>query len=139
MSIYYSRNHLKPIPAKKQICCFQLRNGDSKRKLNVTWNGLELDHYPNPIYLGVTLGRTLNFKQNALNTKTKVNTTNNLLRKLTNSIDRTNNHIGTFFSTAEFTCSSWGRSRHTGHVDIALNDSRRIITGCLKQPCHKNS
>ena len=35
------------------------------------------------------------------------------------------------FSTAEYACSSWGRSRHTGHVDIALNDTCRIITGCL--------
>ena len=71
MSIYYSSNHLKPNPAKTQICCFHLRNRDAKRKLDVTWNGLELDHYPNPIYLGVTLDRTLSFKQHALNTKAK--------------------------------------------------------------------
>ena len=40
--------------------------------------------------------------------------------------------------TAEYACSSWGRSRHTGHVDIALNDTCRIITGCLNAipiPC----
>ena len=78
MSIYCSRNHLKPNPAKTQICCFHLRNRDAKHKLNVTWNGLELDHHPNPIYLGVTLDRTLSFKQHALNTKAKVNTRNNL-------------------------------------------------------------
>ena len=54
---YYSSNHLKPNPAKTQICCFHLRNRDAKRKLDVTWNGLELDHYPNLIYLGVTLDR----------------------------------------------------------------------------------
>ena len=51
MSIYYSRNHLKPDPANIQICCFHIRNRDAKRKRNVTWNGLELDHYPNAIYL----------------------------------------------------------------------------------------
>ena len=112
----------------------------------MTWNGLELDHHPhpNPIYLGVTLDRTLSFKQHALNTKPKVNTRNNLLRKLTNS--RWGAHPATVrttalalcFSTAEFACSSWSRSRHTGHVDIALNDTCRIITGCLKAtpiPC----
>ena len=66
MSIYYSRNHLKPNPANTQICCFHLRNRDAKHKLNVAWNGLELDHHPNPIYLGVTLDRTLSFKQRAL-------------------------------------------------------------------------
>ena len=138
MSIYYSSNHLKPNLAKTQICCFHLRNREAQRKLDVTWNSLELDHYPNPIYLGVTLDRTLSFKQHALNTKAKVNTRNNLLRKLTNS--RWGAHPDTVrttalalcFSTAEYACSSWGRSRHTGHVDIALNDTYRIITSCLK-------
>ena len=82
MSIYYSSNHLKLNPAKTQICCFHLRNRDAKRKLYVTWNGLELDHYPNPIYLGVTLDRSLIFKLHALNTKA-----NNLLRKLKQTPD----------------------------------------------------
>ena len=79
----------------------------------------------------------LSFKQHALNTKAKVNTRNNLLRKLTNS--RWGAHLATVrttalalrFSTAEYACSSWGRSRNTGHVDITLNDTCRIITGCL--------
>ena len=140
MSIYYSRNHLKPNPAKTQICCFHLRIKYAKHKLNVRWNGLEPDHYPNPIYLGVTLDRTLSFKHHALNTKAKVNPRNNLLRKSTNP--RWGAHPATVrttalalcFSTAEFACSSWGRSRLTGHVDIALNqnDTCRTITGCLK-------
>ena len=69
---------------------------------------------------------------------------NNLLLKLTNS--RWGAHPATVrttalalcFSTAEFACSSWNRPRHAGHVDIALNDAYRIITGCLKAtpiPC----
>ena len=110
----------------------------------MTWNGLELDHYPNPIYLRVTLDCTLSFKQHALNTKAKVNTRNSILRKLTNS--RWGGHPATVrttalalcFSTAEYACSSWSRSRHTGHVAIALNDTCRIISGCLKAtpiPC----
>ena len=110
MSIYYSRNHLKPNPAKTQLCCFHLSNRNAKHKLNVTWNGLELDHYPNHIYLGVTLDRTLSFKQHALNTKAKVNSRNNLLRKLTNSrwgalpaTVRTT-ALALCFSTAEFAC-----------------------------------
>ena len=134
MSIYYSRNLLKPNTAKTQICCFHMRNRYAKHKLNVTWNGVELDNYPNHIYLGVTLARTLSFKQ----------TRHNLLRKLTNpewgahpATVRTT-ALALCFSTAEFACSSWGRSRHTWHVDIALNDTCRIITGCLNAtpiPC----
>ena len=144
MSIYYSRNHLKPNQANTQICCFHVKIRDAKRKLNVIWNGLELVHYPNPIYLGVTLDHTLSFKQHDLNTKAKVNTINNLLRKLTSS--RWEAHPATVrttvltlcCSTAEFCCSSWGRSGYTGHVHIALNDTCKIITGCLKAipiPC----
>ena len=142
MYIYYSRNHLKPNPANKQNCCFHLRNRDTKLKLNVTSNVVELDTYPNPLYLAVTLDRTLSFKQHALNTK--ANSINNLLRKLTNS--RWGAHPATVrttalalcFSTAGFAWSSWGRSRYTGHVDIALNDTCILITGCLKAspiPC----
>ena len=129
--INYSRNHLKPNPTKTHICCFHLRNRDAKHKLSVTWNGLELEHYPNSIYLGVTLDRTFSFKQH-------------VLRKLTNP--RWGAHPATVrttalalcFSTAGFACSSWGRSRHTAHVDNALDDTCRIITGCLEAtpiPC----
>ena len=144
MSIYYSRNHLKPNPTKTPICCFHLRNRDAKRKLNVKCNGLELDHYPNPIYLGVIPDRTLSFKQHAINTKANENTRNNLLRKLTNS--RCGAHRATMrttalslcFSTAELARSSWGHSKHTGYVYNALSDTCRIVTGCLKAtpiPC----
>ena len=144
MSSYYSSNHLNPNPANTQICCSHPMNRDAKRNIDVTWNGLELDHYTNTTYLGVTLDRTLSFKLHALNTKAKINTRNNLLRKLT--ISRWGPRPPTVrttalelcFSTAEFACSWWGRSRHTGHVDIALNDTCRIITGCLKAtttPC----
>ena len=106
----------------------------------MTWNGLELDRYQNPIYLGVTLDRTLRFKQHALNTKAKVNTRNNLLRKLSNSrwgahpttVRTSSTSLELCVSTAENACSSWARSRHTGHVDIALNGTCRIINGCLK-------
>ena len=70
MSICYSRNHLKPNPVTIHICCFNLRNRDAK--LNVAWHVLELDYYTNPICLGVTLDRTLSFKQNTLTNKANV-------------------------------------------------------------------
>ena len=93
---------------------------------------------PNPYLSRSHTGSTLSFKQHAIYTKAKGNTRNNLLRKLING--RWGAHPATVrttalalcFSTAEFACSSWGHSRHTGHVDIALNDTCRIITGCLK-------
>ncbi|KAL7397496.1 hypothetical protein ABVT39_022933, partial [Epinephelus coioides] len=38
----------------------------------------------------------------------------------------------------EYACSSWSQSHHTKLVDTALNDTCRIITGCIKSspvPC----
>ena len=92
------------------------------------------------------MDRTLSFKQHALNTKAEINTRNNLLRKLTTSrwgahpatVGLRTTALALCFSTAEFACSSWGRSMNTGHVDIVLNDTCWIVTGCLKAspiPC----
>ena len=109
----------------------------TKRKLNVPWNGIELDHYTNLIYLGVA-------SSTLLKAKAKANTINNLLRKLTNSTRGAHpatvrpTALALCFSTAECACSSRGRSRYTRHVDTALNETCRIFSGCLKAtliPC----
>ena len=36
---------------------------DNQLQLSLTWNGTSLDHCQHPVYLGVTLDRTLSFKQ----------------------------------------------------------------------------
>lgn len=36
------------------------------------------------------------------------------------------------FSTAEYGCAIWGRSGHAKQVDAALNETCRLITGCLR-------
>ena len=46
----------------------------------MAWNGIDLENTAYPKYLGVTLDRTLNYKQHILNTKMKVATRNNLLK-----------------------------------------------------------
>ena len=51
----------------------------------MVWNKIELENKPHPKYLGVTLDRTLGYKQHIHNTKMKVATRNNLLRNLSNS------------------------------------------------------
>ncbi|KAJ8371111.1 hypothetical protein SKAU_G00111390 [Synaphobranchus kaupii] len=144
MSTYYNNNHLKPNPSKTQLCSFHLKNRDAGKELNISWDGHKLLNHPHPVYLGVTLDRTLSFKTHLQNTKAKVNTRNNILRKLVNSkwgadpptIRAT--ALALCFSTAEYACSSWSRTHHTKLVDTALNDTCRIITGCIKTtpvPC----
>ncbi|KAJ8735550.1 hypothetical protein PYW07_007170 [Mythimna separata] len=36
------------------------------------------------------------------------------------------------FSAGEYACPVWSRSAHTNLVDTALNETCRIVTGCLK-------
>lgn len=135
---YYDNNHLKPNPDKTQVCAFHLRNRQARRKLNVIWKGKQLQHCDTPKYLGINLDRTLTFKYHCENTKLKVSGRNNIIRKLTNStwgaqpnVLRTS-ALALCFSTAEYAAPVWRNSAHTRQVDIALNETGRIITGCLR-------
>jgi len=68
----------------------------------------------------------------------KVEARNNLIRKLAGSKwGTTPNTIRTTglalcFSAGEYTSPVWNQSKHSKHVNIALNGTCRIITGCLK-------
>ena len=82
---YYAKNRLKPNASKTQVCAFHLRNREANRPLKVTWSGTSLEYHPNPFYRVVKLDRTLSYGSHILITKAKVNTRNNILRKLINS------------------------------------------------------
>ena len=60
---YYRNNRLYDNPNKTQVTAFHLRNREAKRSLKVSWNGVDLENTTHPKYLGVTLGRTLTYKQ----------------------------------------------------------------------------
>ena len=137
LSIYYSDNQLKANPTKTKARLFHLHNHEAGRKLAVTWNGTPLDHCENPVYLGVTLDRSLSFIQHFEKTRGKVRTQNNLLRKLTSSSWCTNasmlrtTTLALCYSAAEYACPVWERSSHSKKLDPVLNDCCRTITGCL--------
>ena len=95
--------------------------------MNVTplaWNGVDLENTAYPKYLGVTLDRTLNYKQHILNTKMKVETRNNLLMKLANSKWGTNARtirttaLTLCYSTAEYAAPVWTRSPHANKLNV---------------------
>ena len=135
---YYRNNSLRANPDKTQVTAFHLRNREVKRSLNIAWNGVDLENTAYPKYLGVTLDRTLNYKQHILNTKMKVATRNNLLKKLANSKWGTNARtirttaLALCYSTAEYAAPVWARSSHANKLNPVLNQSCRSITGCLK-------
>ena len=138
LTVYYRDNQLKANPTKTQVCLFHLRNREAGKKLPLTWNGTPLDHCDHPVYLGVTLDRTLSFKQHIGKVRGKVRTRNNLLRKLINSSWGASvstlraTALALCYSAAEYACPVWERSSHSKKLDPILNDSCRAISGCLK-------
>ena len=135
---YYKINNLRANPSKTQVCVFHLKNRYANRKLNNPWNGEQLQHYAQPVYLSVTLDFSLSFKEDLIKTKAKVSTRNNTLRKLLTSKWGATPHVlrtsalAPSYSAAEYACPVWERSAHAKRLDPVLNESCRLITGCLK-------
>ena len=73
------------VQTQTQVTAFHLRNKEANRSLKVKWNRTKLENTPHPKYLCVTLDRTQSYKEHMYNTKMKVATRSNLLRKLSNS------------------------------------------------------
>jgi len=63
VSQYCQRWRLKPSTSKTVSCAFHLRNTSANRELNVFMNGERLRYDAQPVYLGVTLDRTLSYKE----------------------------------------------------------------------------
>ena len=135
---YYRSNSLRANPDKTQVTAFHLRNKEANRSLKVEWNRTKLENTPHPKYLGVTLDRTLSYKEHMHNTKMKVATRNNLLRKLSNSKWGANastirtTALALCYSVAEYAAPVWARSSHAQKLNPELNSACRAVTGCLK-------
>jgi len=73
---------LKPSTFKTVTSVFHLHNNRSRCELNVNMNGQRLKHDPYPVYLGVTLDRTLLYRQHLSRSAANPRSTNNLITKL---------------------------------------------------------
>ena len=67
---YCRRWRLKPSAPKTVSSVFYLHNKSHDRELNVSLNGQRLTRDPHPVYLGVTLDRTLSYKHHLTKTAT---------------------------------------------------------------------
>ena len=90
--------------------------------------------YPHPKYLCVILDRTLSYKEHIHNTKMKVATRNNLLRKLSSKWGANASTIRTTalalcYSVAEYAAPVWARSSHSHKLNPELNSACRAVTG----------
>ena len=138
LGAYYKENHPRLNPAKTQLTAFHLKNRQADRTLNVTWNGTKLDHTHSPVYLGITLDRSLTYRNHCLKTRAKLSSRNNLTRKLhgTNcgACPHTMRTTATALclSVAEYCCPVWALSTLRMLVDITLNERWRLIRGCIR-------
>ena len=138
MTTYYDTKQLRANPSKTQVCAFQLRNREAERELNVVWNGTRLSNTTTPVYLGIHFDRTLCYNTHIEKTKMKVNTRNNIIRKLANSkwgckaSTLRPSCLALCYSAAEYACPLWAGYEHAHKLNPALHDCCRIISGCLK-------
>ena len=101
---------------------FHLRNREAQRSSNVSWNGNHLENTAQPKYLGVTLDRTLSYRQHIHNTKIKVATRNNFLRKLANMGNKYNHYKNNGTGTVLINVAQvWVGSSHADILDPKLN------------------
>lgn len=135
---YFKKWGLQPNPNKTEVSTFHLNNREADLQLNIQFEGIRLKHNKYPKYLGVTLDRTLTFKQHLNNVASKVKTRSNLIQKLANSswgATAENLRISALalvYSVAEYCAPVWINSHHTNLVDTQLNQTMRIITGTLR-------
>jgi len=96
--------------------------------------GQQLSHDPNPVYLGVTLDRTLSYRQHLTKTTGKLQSRNNLLMKLAGSSwgANANNLRSSALAVAEYCCPVWQRSTHVSLVDAQLHSSMHLISGTVR-------
>ena len=138
MQQYFHNWRLK-LNANKTVCtAFYLANRLAKYELKVSLNNQNIQHERFPKYLGITLDRTLMYKTHITQVAAKTWARNNLLRRLASTkwgadfkVLRSSG-LALAFSTAEYCVPVWCRSTHTQTVDSALNDTMRLISGCIR-------
>ena len=135
----YFRNWRLKLNTTKTVCnVFDLVNHFANYKLQVKTGSQTIQHDPTPKYLGVTLDRTLSFKQHLLNTAAKMAKRISLLKRLTSShwgIDFTTVRTTALvlgFSVTECCFPVWCHSSHCHKLDSSLNKCLRLISGCIK-------
>ena len=138
MAEYCRTWRLIPSANKTVSSLFHLHHAASHSQLQLSIQGKSLQHDPLPVYLGVSLDRTLTYKDHIIKTAKKLKSRNNLISKLagTNWGARTNtlrtSALALCYSVAEYCAPVWARSAHVHRLDVQLNHTMRLISGTLR-------
>ena len=140
MAQYCHLWRLKPSVTKTVSSVFHLQHPRAAQELTVMLNGAHLKHDPKPVHLGVTLDRTLSYREHQLKTASKLKTRNNLLTKLVGtSCDANANTLrlsalALCYSVGEYYAPVWAQSAHTNHVRYFRNPETNFIA-LVTGPC----
>ena len=138
LSLYLPKWKLKLSVNKTVTEAFHLYNREARRELTIKAEGRALPFSTTPTYLGVKLDRALTFRQHLQSLRKKLTTRVGLLRRLAGSswgagaITLRTATLALVHSTAEYCAFVWCRSAHTRLVDRPINDTLRLVTGCLR-------
>jgi len=100
-------------------------------------DGQRLWHDCHPTYLGVTLDRTLSYREHLTKTAGQLKNQNNLLMKLAGSTwgasanTPQSSALALCYSATEYCAPVWSCSAHTSQFDVQLNSTMRLISGTL--------
>lgn len=138
LRLYFTNWRLKVNTSKTVSSVFHLANRKADYELNVTTRGERLRFERHPVYLGVTLDRTLSYKEHLTNISSKVTKQNNLLKRLAGNrwgADFTTlrtTALALCYSAAEYCSPIWSQSSHCKKVDVSLNECMGLISGSIK-------
>ena len=138
MSSYFDNWRLKLNLGKTVCSSFHLAHRLADYQLKVRCNGNIVPCESHPKYLGITLDRTLTYKNHLDQLSQKVSARNNLLRRLSGqtwgasfNVLQTS-AVGLVYAPAEYGAPTWSHSTHTKNIDIAPNSTMRIVSGYLR-------
>jgi hypothetical protein len=135
---YFKRWRPRPNVRKTEVTAFHSNNKLANRELRIEMNGSLLRNNIFSKYLGVTLDRTLAFRQHLKNVAAKLKTRYNVIQKLCgtmwgSSADTLRGSVmGLVYSVAEHCASVWLNSAHTGIIDSQLNSLMRLISVTIR-------
>jgi len=135
---YCNNWRLTPNPTKTEVTLFHLNKKMARREIKVVFNEQQIRNNPNPTYLGITLDRTLTYREHLTMVAAKIKTRNNIINKLAQTTwgsDANTIRIFAFaltYSVAEYCAPVWLNSSHTSKIDTQLNAMIRTISGAIK-------
>ena len=134
LGAYYKEHHLRPNPAKTQLTAFHLKNRLADRKLNVTWNSTKLDHTHSPVHTRPLTHLPKPLSEDACKTLLQKQPPEKAVRDELGHVPphHEDNGDSAMLSVVEYCCPVWARSTHRELVDTTLDETCRLITGCIR-------